>query len=57
MALIKCANCGKEISDKASKCVHCGTTDFLNNKKTIKEEKNGVEEDSEKIKELKKNTE
>ncbi len=25
MALIKCENCGKEISDKTSKCIHCGT--------------------------------
>lgn len=24
MALIKCAECGKEISDKAAACVHCG---------------------------------
>lgn len=24
MALIKCAECGKEISDKASACIHCG---------------------------------
>ncbi|WP_031556723.1 zinc ribbon domain-containing protein [Lachnospira multipara] len=24
MAIILCPNCGKEISDKASKCVHCG---------------------------------
>jgi len=24
MALIKCSECGKEVSDKASKCVHCG---------------------------------
>lgn len=24
MALIKCPNCGKEISDKAIRCVHCG---------------------------------
>lgn len=23
MALIKCSNCGKEISDKALKCIHC----------------------------------
>jgi len=23
MALIKCSNCGKEISDKAAKCIHC----------------------------------
>ena len=26
MALIKCSKCGKEISDKSSKCVHCGST-------------------------------
>ena len=25
MALIKCSECGKEISDKARKCPHCGT--------------------------------
>ena len=24
MALIKCPECGKEISDKAEKCPHCG---------------------------------
>ena len=24
MALIKCSECGKEISDKASACIHCG---------------------------------
>lgn len=24
MALIKCPECGKSISDKASKCPHCG---------------------------------
>ena len=24
MALIKCSECGKEISDKATNCVHCG---------------------------------
>ncbi len=30
MALIKCKNCGKEISDKATKCVHCGEN-FINN--------------------------
>ena len=24
MALIKCHECGKEISDKASACIHCG---------------------------------
>lgn len=25
MALIKCSNCGKDISDKSQKCIHCGT--------------------------------
>lgn len=24
MALIKCPECGKEVSDKATKCIHCG---------------------------------
>ena len=24
MALIKCSECGKQISDKSDKCVHCG---------------------------------
>ena len=24
MALIKCPECGKEVSDKASACIHCG---------------------------------
>lgn len=24
MALINCSNCGKEISDKGDKCIHCG---------------------------------
>lgn len=24
MALIKCPECGKEISDKAPACIHCG---------------------------------
>ena len=24
MALIKCPDCGKEVSDKANACIHCG---------------------------------
>lgn len=24
MSLIKCSECGKEVSDKADKCPHCG---------------------------------
>lgn len=33
MTLIKCPECGKEISDKASQCIHCGYPlhEFLNN--------------------------
>lgn len=25
MAMTTCPNCGEQISDKAKKCVHCGT--------------------------------
>lgn len=32
MALIKCKECGEEISDKATKCIHCGT--ILNNEES-----------------------
>ena len=28
MALIKCPECGKEISDKAKKCIHCGSITY-----------------------------
>lgn len=31
MALIKCSECGKEISDKAITCIHCGCP--INNEK------------------------
>lgn len=24
MAIIKCSECGKEISDKTNECIHCG---------------------------------
>ena len=34
MALIKCPECGKEISDKAPACIHCGyPLSLLNNEK------------------------
>lgn len=33
MALIKCKECGKEISDKAKKCIHCGIDLKEKNKK------------------------
>ena len=26
MSLVKCGECGKEVSDKITKCVHCGAT-------------------------------
>ena len=41
MALIKCEECGKEISDKAKCCIHCGcpilTTNSINNTKDWQE--------------------
>lgn len=33
MALIKCSECGKEISDKTKKCIHCGNKIKKNKKK------------------------
>lgn len=33
MALIKCPECGKEISDKSDKCIHCGYPLLERNKK------------------------
>ena len=39
MALIKCPECGKEISDKSEKCIHCGFP--LRNEPIIQEYING----------------
>ena len=36
MALIKCPECGKEISDKANKCPNCGCPTKNKKKKIIK---------------------
>ena len=37
MALIQCSKCGKQISDKAKKCPHCGANNKIsNNKKSNK---------------------
>ena len=51
MALVKCKECGKEISDKAVVCVNCGNPISTNKKK-----KKGYEEltfqDKKKIKEI-----
>lgn len=33
MARISCPNCGKEISEKAKQCVHCGAVLISENKK------------------------
>lgn len=32
MAMVKCPKCGKDVSDKATKCVHCGLMLKSNNK-------------------------
>lgn len=37
MAMMKCPKCNEEISDKAEKCIHCGTV-LINNQKCICEE-------------------
>lgn len=53
MALIKCKECGKEFSDKASKCIHCGTTDFLNSIEENENQEKNIEKESKKINDLK----
>ena len=35
MAMITCPNCGGKISDKAKKCVHCGTVFIPKGKRNI----------------------
>ena len=35
MALIKCSECGKEISDKAKTCIHCGNPIYKEKVKTM----------------------
>lgn len=41
MALIKCTKCGKEISNKSNKCIHCGSSikDIMQDYKKIKKKK------------------
>ena len=41
MALIKCPECGKEISDKASNCPNCGCP--IEQKSKIEEPENKIE--------------
>ena len=47
MALITCGECGKEISDKATSCVHCGCPILSN-----RESDNNNEQSADKIKEI-----
>jgi len=35
MALIKCSECGKDVSDKASSCPNCGNPIGVGNKATV----------------------
>ena len=39
MALIKCSECGKEISDKATTCIHCGNPIFQEKVKAMNKKK------------------
>lgn len=43
MALIKCPECGKSVSDKTDKCPDCGYPIYLQNVKTIKCKFCGIE--------------
>lgn len=55
MALIKCAECGKEISNKASACIHCGCPiEVLTKEKNI-EKKSKIESRQNESKEIKNN--
>lgn len=49
MALIKCPECSKEVSDKAKTCPHCGYP-LTNNKKTNTVLVNGTKYDISNIK-------
>lgn len=53
MALIKCSECGKEISDKAATCIHCGCPIEATNNNSKENEKivedkgtNGIDENN-----------
>lgn len=49
MALIKCPKCGKEISDKAEKCPHCGEFLKINQKSIICSECKEILNEDEKV--------
>ena len=42
MALIECYECGKEISDKAPSCPHCGAPQLVSKNKEVKAKKSFV---------------
>ena len=48
MALIKCKECGKEISDKAEYCVHCGCPIEMSKEVTTEKEEKNKEKDNKK---------
>ena len=54
MALIKCVDCGKDISDKAKACPHCGCPIEESTKDVVKEEQTVVEVTSKPKKNIKK---
>ena len=39
MSLIRCENCGKLLSDRASKCPHCGNKKIINNRRKLSNKK------------------
>lgn len=47
MALIKCKECNKEISDKANACIHCGSP--ITKKKICKECGNIIKKDEKNV--------
>lgn len=53
MALIKCPECGKEISDKAKQCVHCGY-DIISNEAKVDDDKKDLLNNEGDVKKVKK---
>ena len=48
MALIKCPDCGKEVSDRSGKCIYCGcpiSNPHAEDENTIKEKENKIEDE------------
>ena len=49
MALIKCKECGKEISENAKVCVNCGNPNTLSSKEKKQEVENKVAQDNQAV--------